>query len=175
MTFKGAYKIFVEKNDRMAGITLRVLVADDYEPWRRHVSSALQKQPQLQLGGEASDGVEAVQKAQELIADIVLLDVNLPKLNGFKVAQRILEHLPQSKIILCSADRSFDLAAEALRMGACGYIVKSDADTELVRALEAVLEGKQYVSSSVVNRVSRTLTRAPFESCALPLEAHERG
>jgi DNA-binding NarL/FixJ family response regulator len=159
----------------MAGITIRVLVADDYEPWCRLVSSALQKQPQLQLVGEASDGVEAVQKAQELKADIILLDVNLPKLNGFKVAHRILEHLPQSKIMLVSADRSFDIAAEALRMGAYGYLVKSDAGRELVRALEAVLEGNQYVSSGVVGRVSRTLTLAPSESCALPREAHERG
>jgi DNA-binding NarL/FixJ family response regulator len=159
----------------MAEITLRVLVADDYEPWRRHVSSAIQKQPQVQLAGEASDGVEAVQKAQEVKADIILLDVNLPKLNGFEVAQRILEHLPQSKIIFVSADRSFDVATETLRVGAYGYIVKSDAGTELVRALEAVLEGNQYVSSSVVGRVSRTVTRAPFENCALPREAHERG
>jgi len=75
----------------MAGITIRVLVADDYEPFRRLVSSILQKQPQLQLVGEASDGVEAVQKAQELKADIILLDVNLPKLNGFEVARRIRE------------------------------------------------------------------------------------
>ena len=159
----------------MAGITFRVLVADDYEPWCRLVSSTLQKQPQLQLAGEASDGVEAVQKAQELKADIILLDVSLPKLNGFKVAHRILEHLPQSKIILVSADRSFDIAAEALRTGAYGYLVKSDAGRELVRALEAVLEGNQYVSSGVVGRVSRTLIRAPSESCALPREAHERG
>ena len=159
----------------MAGITLRVLVADDYAPWCRLVCSALQKQPQLQLAGEASDGVEAVQKAQELKADIILLDVSLPKLNGFKVAHRILEHLPQSKIILVSADRSFDIAAEALRTGAYGYLVKSDAGRELVRALEAVLEGNQYVSSGVVGRVSRTLIRAPTESCALPREAHERG
>jgi DNA-binding NarL/FixJ family response regulator len=159
----------------MGEITLRVLVADDYAPWCRLVSSALQKQPQLQLAGEASDGIEALQKAQELKADIILLDVNLPKLNGFKVTQRVLEHLPQSKIILVSADPSFDIAAEALRMGAYGYIVKSDAGKELVRALEAVLEGKKYVSSSVVVRVPRTLTRAPFENCALPQEAHERG
>jgi DNA-binding NarL/FixJ family response regulator len=137
----------------MAGITIRVLVADDYEPFRRLVSSTLPKQPQLQLVGEASDGVEAVQKAQELKADIILLDVNLPKLNGFEVGRRIREHLPQLKIIFFSGDRSSDIAAEALRMGAYGYLVKSDAGKELVRALEAVLEGKQYVSSSVVGRV----------------------
>ena len=142
----------------MAGITIRVLVADDYEPFRRLVSSTLEKQPQLQLAGEASDGVEAVQKAQELKADIILLDVNLPKLDGFEVARRIREHLPQLKIIFFSGDRSSDIAAEALRMGAYGYLVKSDAGKELVRALEAVLEGKQYVSSSVAGRVY--LTRA---------------
>ena len=159
----------------MAGITIRVLVADDFEPFRRLVSSTLQKQPQLQLADEALDGAEAVQKAQELKADIILLDVNLPKLNGFEVARRLREHVPQLKIIFFSADRSFDLAGEALRMGAYGYLVKSDAATELVPALEAVFEGKRYVSSSVVRRVSRTLTRAPFESCALPREAHERG
>jgi DNA-binding NarL/FixJ family response regulator len=159
----------------MAGITFRVLVADDYEPWCRLVSSVVQKQPQLHLVGEAADGVEAVRKAQERKADIILLDVNLPKLNGFKVAQRILEHLPQAKIILVSADRSFDIAAEALRMGAYGYLVKSDAGRELVRALATVLEGNHYISSSVVGRVSRTLMQAPSESCALPREAHERG
>ena len=158
----------------MAESLIRVLVADDYEPLRRFVSSTLKKLPQLRLIGEASDGIAALQKAQELQADIVLLDINLPKLNGFEVARRIREHLPQLKIIFFSGDRSSDIAAEALRMGAYGYLVKSDAGKELVRALEAVLEGKQYVSSSVVGRV-RTLTRTPFESCALPREAHERG
>jgi DNA-binding NarL/FixJ family response regulator len=159
----------------MAGITTRVLVADDFEPFRRLVYSTLQKQPDLQFAGEASDGVEAVQKAQEQKADIILLDVNLPKLNGFEVTRRIREYLPELKIILFSADRAFDIAAEAVRMGAYGYIVKSDAGRELVRALETVLEGKPYFSSSVVDRVQRTLTRPLFESCDLPREAHERG
>ena len=141
----------------MAGLAIRVLVAEDYEPLRRFASSTLEKLPQLKLVGEASDGLEAVQKTKELQPDMILLDVNLPKLNGFEVARRVREHTPQLKIIFFSADRSFDTAEDALRMGAYGYIVKSDAGRELVPALEAVLRGKQFVSSSLADRVLRRL------------------
>jgi DNA-binding NarL/FixJ family response regulator len=141
----------------MAGFAIRVLVADDYEPLRRFASSALEKLPQLKLVGEASDGLEALQKAQELQAEIILLDINLPKLNGFEVARRVRKHIPQLKIIFFSEDRSFDVAEDALRLGAYGYIVKSDAGRELIPALEAVLRGKQYVSSRLADRVLRRL------------------
>jgi DNA-binding NarL/FixJ family response regulator len=157
----------------MAGSLIRVLVADDYEPLRRFVSSTLEKLPQLRLIGEASDGIAALQKAQELQADIVLLDINLPKLNGFEVARRLREHVPRLKIIFFSADRSFDTAEEALRMGAYGYIVKSDAGRELLPALEVVLKGKQYVSASLAGRVMRAFTQQPLESRAVPRKARE--
>ena len=141
----------------MAGLAMRVLVADDYEPLRRFVSSTLEKLPQLKLVGEASDGLEALQKAQELQPEMIVLDINLPKLNGFEVARRVREHIPQLKIIFFSEDRSFDVAEDALRLGACGYIVKSDAGRELVPALEAVVRGKQFVSSSLADRVLRRI------------------
>ena len=142
----------------MAGLAMRVLVADDYEPLRRFVSSTLEKLPQLKLVGEASDGLEALQKAQELQPEMIVLDINLPKLNGFEVARRVREHIPQLKIIFFSEDRSLDIAEHALRLGAYGYIVKSDA--ELVAALEAVLQGKQFVSSSLADRVFARLNPA---------------
>ena|SRR6516164_244867 len=75
----------------MARLTIRVLVADDYEPLRRFVSSTLKKQ----LVGEASDGLAALRKAQELKPEIILLDIRLPELNGFEVARQIREHIPQ--------------------------------------------------------------------------------
>ena len=137
----------------MAGLAMRVLVADDFEPLRRFVSSTIAKLPQLKLVGEASDGLEAVQKTKELQPDMILLDVNLPKLNGFEVARRVREHIPQLKIIFFSGDRSFDIAEDALRMGAVGYLVKSDAGRELIPALEATLQGKYYFSSSLAGRV----------------------
>ena len=67
---------------------IRVLVVEDYEPWRRYFSTALQKQPKLQVIGEVSDGLEAVQKAQELQPDLILLDIGLPSLNGLEVARK---------------------------------------------------------------------------------------
>ena len=139
----------------MAGLAIRVLVADDYQPLRRFVSSTIAKLPQLKLVGEASDGLEALQKAQELQAEMILLDISLPKLNGFEVARRIRELLPQLKIMFFSENRSFDVAEDALRMGVHGYVVKSDAGAELVPALRAVLQGKYYVSSSLAGRVFR--------------------
>jgi DNA-binding NarL/FixJ family response regulator len=142
----------------MAGLAIRVLVADDYEPFRRFACSTLEKLPQLKLVGEASDGLEALQKAQELQAEMILLDINLPKLDGFEVVRRVREHIPQLKIIFFSEDRSLDIAEHALRLGAYGYIVKSDA--ELVAALEAVLQGKQFVSSSLADRVFARLNPA---------------
>ena len=81
----------------MEGSTICILVVDDYEPWRRFVSTTLQKQPKLQVIGEALDGLEAVQKAQQLQPDLILLDIGLPTLNGIEAARRIRGFPPSPK------------------------------------------------------------------------------
>src|SRR5207253_174153 len=126
-----------------------ILVVHDYEPWRRFVSTTLQKQPKLQVIGEALDGLEAVQKAQQLQPDLILLDIGLPTLNGIEAARRIRELSPKSKILFLSENHSWDIAEEALRTGAGGYVVKSDAVGELLPAVEAVLKDKRFVSASL--------------------------
>ena len=123
-------------------------MVDDYEPWRRHICSTLEKQAGLQVVGDVSDGLEAVQKAQELQPDLILLDIGLPKLNGIEAARRIRKHDPRSKILFLSENRSWEIAEEALRTGAGGYVVKSHAAKELLPAVRAVLQGKQFLSSS---------------------------
>jgi DNA-binding NarL/FixJ family response regulator len=133
----------------MAKRPISVLVVDDYEPFRRFVTSTVGQQPELQTIGEASDGLEAVRKAQELEPDLILLDIGLPTLNGIEAARLIREHSPKAKILFLSENRSSDIAEEALHTGACGYIVKSDAGGELLPAVDAVLQGKQFVSSSL--------------------------
>ena len=129
--------------------SIRVLVVDDYEPWRRFVCSTCQRFPQLRLLGEASDGLEALQKAQELQPDLIVLDIGLPHLNGIQAARRIREASPKSKILFVSENRSLDIVEEALSTGAGGYVVKSDAGNDLWLAVEAVLQGERFVSVSL--------------------------
>ena len=133
----------------MEGSITSILVVDDYEPWRRFVSTTLQKQLTLQVIGEAADGLEAVQKVRQLQPDLILLDIGLPTLNGIEAARQIRELFPKSKILFLSENRSWDIAEEALRTGAGGYIVKSNAVGELLLAVKAVLEGKRFISASL--------------------------
>ena len=101
---------------------IRVLIVDDYEPWCRFASTTLLKQPGLQVIGEVSDGLEAVQKAEQLQPDLILLDIGLPGLNGIEAARRIREVSPASKILFVSENRCVDIAEAALSTGAWGCL-----------------------------------------------------
>jgi len=120
---------------------------DDYTPWRVFVASMLQNQPKLGIVGEATDGLEAVQIAQQLQPDLVMLDIGLPKLNGLEAARRIRELCPLAKILVVSENRTRDIVEEALRAGAGGYVIKSFAAGELLSAIAAVLEGNRFISA----------------------------
>jgi DNA-binding NarL/FixJ family response regulator len=140
--------------------SIRVLVVEDYESWRNYISTTVGKQQGLQVIGEVSDGLEAVQSAEELQPDLILLDIGLPTMNGIEAARRIREVSPASKILFVSENRSLDIAEEALSTGAGGYVVKSDAGSELLLAVQAVLEGRRFISASLAGHflVAATLT-----------------
>ena len=103
----------------------------------------------MQIIGEATDGLEAVQKAELLQPDLILLDISLPSLNGIEAARRINELSPKSKILFVSEDLSWEIAEAAFRTTALGYVVKSGAARELLPAVKAVLQGKRFVSGSL--------------------------
>jgi DNA-binding NarL/FixJ family response regulator len=128
---------------------IRVLIVEDFEPFRAFVTSTLAQHPEFQIIGELSDGLEAVAAAAELHPDLILLDIGLPSLNGIAAARRIREHSPQSKILFVSGNQFSDIVEEALSIGAAGYLVKSDAGRQLLVAVGAVLQGKHYLSSSL--------------------------
>jgi DNA-binding NarL/FixJ family response regulator len=130
---------------------VRVLVIDDFEPWRRYICSILPEW-RYDLVGEASDGLEGVQKATELQPDLILLDVGLPTLNGIEAARRIREVSPKSKILAVSQQRSWDIAAGVLQTGAHGYVTKSHAGIELLSAIETVLQGRQFLAGDLTDR-----------------------
>src|SRR5882762_2417937 len=129
--------------------TVRVLVVDDYEPFRRFVCSTLGKRPEWQIVGEASDGLEPVQKAEELQPDLIVLDIGLPTLDGIEAARRIRRLSPECKIIFLSQESSADVVQEALRLGAWGYVVKTHAGSELLDSMEAVRQGRRFVSAEL--------------------------
>ena len=125
--------------------SVRVLVVEDFAPFRRFLCSTLAKMPALQVICEVADGQEAVQKAQELTPDLILLDIGLPTLNGIAAARQILNLAPATKIIFVTQESSAEVVQEALRTGALGYVVKTTANGNLLAAVEAVLEGRQFV------------------------------
>jgi DNA-binding NarL/FixJ family response regulator len=129
--------------------TVRVLVVDDYEPFRRFICSTLGKKSALQIICEASDGVEAVRRAEELKPDLILLDIELPELNGLQAAREIRKVAPESKIIFVSQESSPDVVQETLSLGAQGYVAKARAGIDLLPAVEAVLEGRRFVSTGL--------------------------
>jgi len=106
----------------------------------------LETRPELQLIGRVSDGLEAVHKAEKLQPDLIVLDIGLPSLNGIEAARQIRKLSPNSKILFLSQESSVDMVEEALRLGALGYVVKAHAGTELLAAVEAVSQGRQFVS-----------------------------
>jgi DNA-binding NarL/FixJ family response regulator len=100
----------------------------------------------LEVVCELGDGLAAVQKAEELKPDLILLDIGLPGLNGIEAGRQIRKLVPNAKIIFLTQESSEDVVQEALRLGALGYVVKTRAGSDLMPAVESVLLGNQYVS-----------------------------
>jgi DNA-binding NarL/FixJ family response regulator len=142
---------------------IRILVVDDFEDWRRQVHLLLQVRPEWRVIAEASDGREAIQKAEELKPDLIVLDVGLPNLSGIEAAQQIRQLSPNSRIVFLSQNSDLDVVRAALDTGALGFVCKIDAGDELLPAVDAVLRGKQFVSSSLKGYVftDTSAERAP--------------
>jgi DNA-binding NarL/FixJ family response regulator len=129
--------------------SVRTLVVDDFAPWRKYVCSILQTRPKFCVVGEAGDGLEAVQKAQELNPDLILLDIGLPTLGGLEAANRIRQVAPGARIIFLTQNSDIDMVRAAFKTAAHGYVLKTDAGIELLAAMEGVLGGDDFISSGI--------------------------
>ena len=134
---------------------IRVLLADDHKLLIDGLSRLLEGQGNIEVVGVAKDGLEAVNLATRSKPDIVLLDISMPLLNGIDAARRILDEMPDTKIIMLSmhADRRF--IRESLHIGACGYILKESAAQEVIEAINVVGKGTLFFSKSVRDQVLR--------------------
>jgi DNA-binding NarL/FixJ family response regulator len=131
----------------------RILVADDHEVVRKGLISLLQSQPDWQVCGEAADGREAVEKAQQLKPDVVILDIGMPSLNGLEATRQILKINPQARVLILTLHDSDQVVREVLNAGARGFLLKSDAARDLVAAVEALRRDKTYFTSKVATMV----------------------
>jgi DNA-binding NarL/FixJ family response regulator len=122
------------------------LVVEDREDFRHFLCSTLLETTECEIVGEAPDGLQAVNQAEKLQPDLILLDLGLPILNGIQAARRIRQLSPNSKILFISQNSSPEIAQGALKVGAHGYLVKSDM-TELTSAISTVLAGAQFISN----------------------------
>jgi len=120
---------------------------DDSRAWRRAVRSLLQKHLDLVIIGECSDGLEAVQKSEELQPDLVLLDIGLPALNGVEAARLIRKVAPVSRILFLTSHHGPEILHEAMSVGALGIVVKLKASRELVPAIRTLLHGQQFIGT----------------------------
>jgi DNA-binding NarL/FixJ family response regulator len=143
--------------------TIRVLIADDHRLTREGLRSILERETDVAIVGEAANGREALQEAQRAQPDIVLMDVAMPELNGIEATRQLVAEHPRMGVIALSSYTDRRYVAEMLRSGARGYVLKSNAYEDLLRAVHAVASGKTYLCSEVASELIETLRGAPGE------------
>ena len=132
---------------------LRILIADDHEVVRRGLQAILETRPGWQVAGEAATGRQAVDLARRLRPDIVVLDLNMPELNGLEAAAQLVKTVPRAEILVLSVHDSDELIEQVLAAGARGFVLKSDASHDLVAAIEALSRHETFFTSRVSEMV----------------------
>jgi len=134
-------------------VTKKVLLAEDHTILREGLRMLLTSDPNLEVVGEAQDGLEAVRMAESLKPDLVLMDLSMPRMNGMGAIQEIKRHMPQIKILALTVHKTEEYILATLKAGADGYVIKDATHNELMLAIQCLLEGKSYLSPSVSDKV----------------------
>jgi DNA-binding NarL/FixJ family response regulator len=153
--------------------SLRVLVVDDHAVVRTGLKLLLAREDEIEVVGEAGNADEALLRAKLLAPDVVLMDVVMPGRSGIEATAALLELMPATKVLMLSMQDDPSYVREAFAVGACGYVLKEAADTELVAAVREVAAGKRYVHPSVGARLAAAEARARAEAQSDPLSERE--
>lgn len=131
----------------------RVLVADDHESVRRGIGELIKSEPEMELCGEAGDGLEAVEKVRGLKPDVAVLDINMPAMNGLEAARKIIKEVPSVEVMVLTINDSEQLVEQALSAGVRGYVLKSDVGRDLVTAIGMLSQGRPFFTTKVAHIV----------------------
>jgi DNA-binding NarL/FixJ family response regulator len=142
-----------QQDKKGSDMSTRIILADDHKIVREGLRSLLEEQPDLEVIAEAEDGQTAVRLAQELSPDLVIMDVNMPGMNGIMAAHQIIEASPDVKILALSMHDNKRFVMKMLNTGAAGYLLKDCAFEELTHAINAVLSGGKYLSPEIAGIV----------------------
>ena len=134
---------------------IRLLIVDDHPVVRRGIAACLNHKENIEIIGEAADGRDAVRKARELLPDIVLMDINMPQMNGLAVTEWLRREMPKVNVLILSMHSNTEYVLRIIQSGARGYVLKDAPTDELIRAIETVQGGEAYFSSDVA-RVALT-------------------
>ena len=134
-------------------MTLRILVVDDHAVVRRGIRSLLESQEGWEVCGEATTGREAVEQSRSLRPDVVVMDLSLPELNGLDATRQILKDAPDTEVLVLTMHQSEQLAHDVLQAGARGYVLKADADENLIAAVDSLRQHKPFLTSIVTEFV----------------------
>jgi DNA-binding NarL/FixJ family response regulator len=134
---------------------VRVLIADDHEPFREGLRALLSSAPGIEVVGEAADGDEALRRTAELQPDVVMMDLNMPRMGGIEATRRIRETSPHVNVLVLSMAEDDDAIFAAVQVGARGYLLKGALRTEILRAVDAVVGGEAIFGAAIANRLAR--------------------
>jgi DNA-binding NarL/FixJ family response regulator len=146
----------------------RLLLADDHQMVRRGLRHVLEAEPDLEVGAEVGDGRSAVELALRESFDLVVLDLAMPKMTGLQAAAELQRRAPEQKVLILSVHENEQYFFEALRVGASGYVLKSAADRDLVRACRAALRGEPFLYPRAVRAVAREYLEQAREGGPVP-------
>jgi two-component system response regulator NreC len=136
-----------------------IVVADDHQVVRIGLRALLEAEPDFEIVGEATDGLEAVQLVERLQPNLLVLDLMMPRLNGLEVSRQVSQHVPQTRIVVLSMHADEVYVAETLTSGVSGYVLKQSGTTDLVSAVREVMAGRRYLSPPLSERAIEAYVR----------------
>jgi DNA-binding NarL/FixJ family response regulator len=146
----------------------RILIVDDHPIVRKGIRTVLEPNPWLEIVGEAADGEEALEMVKKLHPQLAIMDLTMPKLDGLMVTEKLRQEAPETDILILTMHYDDELARDALRCGARGYVVKTDADQELLAAVERIRQHGTFFTAQLAESMRDVYVRDPSEEPTVP-------